>query len=143
MQMCRFLTAEDAQSEVVGTVLLVAITVVVASILGVFVFGLVGPDDVPRMALDFEFGASTVTVTHEGGTTVTTDGTLTTRVSDGALTGDDWAALDGPIESGANVTLTHTDGGGPAPWDGETVRVTWRSDDGETSTTIARRRAPA
>ncbi|WP_251343546.1 type IV pilin N-terminal domain-containing protein [Haloplanus halophilus] len=141
MDLHRFVTAEGAQSEVVGTVLLVAITVVVASTVGVFAFGLVGTGEIPRLALDFEFGESDVTITHEGGNTVTTDGTLRTRVSEGTLAGDDWAALDGPIESGANVTLTHRDGG-VDPWDGETVSVAWRSADGETSAVIARERAP-
>ncbi|MFC7173797.1 type IV pilin N-terminal domain-containing protein [Haloplanus litoreus] len=118
MQVWRFLTSEDAQSEVVGTVLLVAITVVVASILGVFAFGVANNERIPQMALDFEFGGSDVTITHEGGNTVTTDGTLRTRVSEGTLTGDDWADLDGPIESGTNVTLVHEEGGGRAPGTG-------------------------
>ncbi|MFB6108737.1 MAG: type IV pilin [Haloplanus sp.] len=144
MHLRAFLRDDGAQSEVVGTILLVALTVIVASLLGAFVFGVGSSQHVaPSASFDFDFGGSTVTVTHDGGDAVPVADTLTTNVTDGTLTGQDWEDLGTRVETGTSVTLTHEVGGTATAWDGETVRVTWTSADGKASATLASKRAPA
>jgi len=73
----RFGTDDTAVSEVLGVVLMVAITVLLAATAGVFVIGL-GEDnqeETPQTAIGFDYDATntddTVTIVHKGGDTVT------------------------------------------------------------------------
>lgn len=142
MRLHRLLVEGDAQSEVIGTVLMVAITVVVAATIGLFVFGVGQQSEVsPQVSFEFDFGETDVTITHDSGDTVPAADDLTTRVSDGTLDGDDWETV-GDVDSGTSVTLTHQTGGTDTAWDGETVRVVWTSGDGESSAVLARESAP-
>ena len=132
-----------AQSEATGTLLLVALTIIIAGTLGVFVFDVgQGMSATPQSSFDIDFGEETVTLTYRGGSTIPESDTLVTEVSSGTLTDDDWEAVDGPVTSGESVTLTHESGGTPTPWSGETVRVVWTSADGDTSTVLVRAQAP-
>jgi len=62
-----------AASEVVGVILMVAITVIIASTVGAFVLGTGDRtgDTVPQAAFSYEFDDQTnVTITHDGGETI-------------------------------------------------------------------------
>jgi len=58
---------EEAVSPVLGVILMVAITVIVATIIAVFMFGVGEPDEAPQAKLKFTANATDVLIKHEGG----------------------------------------------------------------------------
>ena len=67
----RILLDKRGVSPVIGVILMVAITVVLAAVIGTFVLGFSGElgDSAPQARFNFncDTGADTVTITHEGG----------------------------------------------------------------------------
>jgi len=64
---------DDAVSPVIGVVLMVAITVILAAVIGSFVVGLGSEASAtPQASFEFDYdtGADTVTITHDGGDTL-------------------------------------------------------------------------
>jgi len=57
----RHLKNEEAVSPVLGVILMVAITVIVATIIAVFMFGVGEPDEAPQAKLKFTAGAGNLT----------------------------------------------------------------------------------
>lgn len=128
----RALYKEDrAVSPVIGVVLMVAVTVVLASVIGVFAVGLgeTAQTNVPEVDFDFTYGSgSSVTISHEGGQNIDASdleirgaggGTWPSRIS----SGDSWT---GNVNAGADEIV-----------------VVWRDDDGRTSHVIARSPVPS
>ncbi len=74
MQLKTIRSGEDrAVSPVIGVILMVAITVILAAVIGTFVLGLgddIGGDDA-QASLNFNQDDETVTVTHQGGDNLT------------------------------------------------------------------------
>ena len=142
MNIKQLFTDDRAVSPVIGVILMVAITVILAAVIGTFVLGL--GDSVsqttPSASFGFDFNSDTnVTITHEGGDSIPGD-QLNTTAGSATLNGSDWADLSSDsISAGTSVEL-EKDGGGS--WAGETIRVIWTSNDGSSSQTIASRDAP-
>ena len=68
MKLKRLLTEERAVSPVIGVILMVAITVILAAVIGTFVLGLgEGVQSTPQAKFNFDYQNSNVTITHEGG----------------------------------------------------------------------------
>ena len=90
MNFKQLFTEERAVSPVIGVILMVAITVILAAVIGAFVLGLGGEtQETPQVSLSFSGDADEVTVAHRGGDTLDTDD-LELRgsaVTDGP---DDW-----------------------------------------------------
>lgn len=63
----RYIKNEEAVSPVLGVILMVAITVIVATIIAVFMFGIGEPDEAPQAKLKFTANATEVVIKHEGG----------------------------------------------------------------------------
>jgi len=63
----RHIKNEEAVSPVLGVILMVAITVIVATIIAVFMFGVGEPDEAPQAKLKFTANATDVLIKHEGG----------------------------------------------------------------------------
>ena len=72
MQLKHLLTEDRAVSPVIGVILMVAITVILAAVIGTFVLGLGDQVDesAPQASFSFEFNDTGVNVTHEGGETL-------------------------------------------------------------------------
>lgn len=100
------LTDDDAVSPVIGVILMVAITVILAAVIASFVLGLgdQAQQATPQASFSFNYDESTgpadqgvVTITHDGGDTI--DGnTLYVRGSgfaDGDSGSDDWNSTGG------------------------------------------------
>lgn len=142
MELRALLAADDAVSPVIGVVLIVAITVVLAAVAGTLLFGMVDEPGGPAPSAQFEFetndggdgwagGGDFVNVTHEGGDTVAV-ANLDVLVGDdeAGVAASDWAA-----EVSAGDTVSLTDATSPVPSgtvpvgggidEGETVRVVW------------------
>jgi flagellin-like protein len=138
---------DRAVSPVIGVILMVAITVILAAVIGTFVLGLGDSiqDTSPTASFDFDFNAGntgTVDISHAGGDTIDAGtNTVTVTASDGATlqnesdSGNEWPP--GEISAGSSETF---DKG--SSWSGETVSVNWESSSGGSSATLASDTAP-
>lgn len=152
MQLTALYADEEAVTPVIGIVLVVAITVILASIIGVFAMGL-GSRTTPEgpsvvVAFDYDGSAASgtdswgrssggaydglLTITHRSGSEVPPERlTLTgaTGLSDGRFTDED--ALDSQkfYDAGDELSV----------WVAadDTVRIVWRNPEGSKSTTVA------
>jgi FlaG/FlaF family flagellin (archaellin) len=129
---------------VIGVILMVAITVILAAVIATFVLGLgdqvsspapqasfdfnyeedAGPSDFEKSASD-----ANVTVTHTGGVSIVADQLGVTGGADGRVTWDQGPFDDDDKISAGNsliYAMNSTD----------TVRVTWESQDGTRSATL-------
>lgn len=132
MKLIEFVGDEDAVSPVIGVILMVAITVILAAVIGTFVLGLGGQTETaPQASFSFDKGAgNTVTITHESGESIPTDSDTVEVTGDIALPGP-WTPSDSELSAGdsTDVNLTSTSGG-------EVIRVVWTSESGSTSSTL-------
>lgn len=150
MQLKELLTEDRAVSPVIGVILMVAITVILAAVIGTFVLGLGDQvsDNAPQASFSFDFSsndngftgeaADAVNITHEGGETienstldVSGDGT-NDLTYDGA--NSNWGD-DGVVSAGDRISYDGVDSG-------ETIRVVWTNPNGGSTNTIARATAP-
>jgi flagellin-like protein len=162
MQFNELITDNDAVSPVIGVILMVAITVILAAVIGTFVLGLGDQvsDSAPTASFNFDFqDTSTATITHDGGDAID-DNSLSVLVSGttvysgeggtGGLTGssvstpscgvngfddngdDNW---EDDVTAGATLTLDDTDSA--ADCGGEDIRVVWSSSSGGDTATLA------
>jgi flagellin-like protein len=147
MEFKQLFADDDAVSPVIGVILMVAITVILAAVIGTFVLGL--GDQVsntsPQASFTFDFdedsGASTtglassgsgdkgyLIITHDGGEQIdsarldVTDGTDTTE------------PFSGTVTAGTSVTVN--------VYDTETVRVVWTSANGGDTATLGKWTGP-
>lgn len=150
MQLKKLLTEDRAVSPVIGVILMVAITVILAAVIGTFVLGLGDQvsDNAPQASFSFDFSANSdfdgetgtpgsgdiVNITHEGGETienstldVSGDGTDTLQYQSGG-----WGSS---VSAGDQITLSGVNAG-------ETIRVIWTNPNGGSTNTIARSTAP-
>ncbi|WP_435196982.1 type IV pilin [Natronomonas sp. EA1] len=162
MNLKQLLADEEAVSPVIGVILMVAITVILAAVIGTFVLGL--GDQVsqtaPQASFTFEFsdsataGADVLTVTHDGGDkigdsalSVTSDtaffqgsgnstGTATTTASLAwSSTATPWEQSDNEITAGDSFAIT-----ADTQLDSATVRIVWSESD--SSATLGRWTGP-
>ena len=112
---------------------MVAITVILAAVIGTFVLGLGDQvqDTAPQAQFTFEFGTQDVTITHDGGDTIA-DGDRLSLINSGS-----WQDSSSPpaftsgseVSAGSSVTGTNGDGSSTAQdWSGETIRGVWEYD---------------
>ena len=67
MQLKQMLHDDDAVSPVIGVILMVAITVILAAVIASFVLGLGPGEAAPTASFDFEGGEDQISVTHSTG----------------------------------------------------------------------------
>jgi flagellin-like protein len=164
-QLKQLFTDEDAVSPVIGVILMVAITVILAAVIGTFVLGLGEnvQDSAPQANFQFEYDDGTtagfddgaddgdqVTITHTGGEDVDPDNVKVLIAGDEAVpvstTSSDWPTT---IDTGSSFVYNEGDvdtGNGDAADglnDGETIRVVWTSPSGGTSNTIGQSTVPS
>ena len=128
---------ERAVSPVIGVILMVAITVILAAVIGTFVLGLGDSvESAPQASFNFDYdsGNNNVTITHRGGDNINTNGTELringTAVEDSGLTIDGSSqsfanATGGTFQAGESVTVS---GSGSALVESEIVIVTTGGD---------------
>ena len=133
-----------AVSPVIGVILMVAITVILAAVIGTFVLGL-GQEmnkNAPTAQISFSQSSGNVGIAHDGGDDLAVseisiqvndpDGdTNALGASDKDATNWDTASPSGKITAGESFTL------GTALDSDDTVKVIWTSEDGGTSQVIA------
>ena len=167
MQLKQLLQDEDAVSPVIGVILMVAITVILAAVIGTFVLGLGDQvqSSAPNSNFQFEYpstdyetssydGTDAVYITHNGGQDVQADnveiqiGEKTVAPVDDNTNADfipnassEWPST---IATGDQITLaeTNTSASGNFAADDD-VRVVWQSDSGGSSNTIGSSTIPS
>jgi flagellin-like protein len=161
MKLTQLLQEDDAVSPVIGVILMVAITVILAAVIGTFVLGLGSQvsQTTPQASFTFDNGSSALSVTHEGGESLTGENTEQVEIvnegsrvnvyptSSLSSSSNYWASSDGTnaivdlssnsISAGNTVFV---DNSGFAS--DEEIRVTWNSANGETSATLGRYTLP-
>jgi flagellin-like protein len=71
MKLTQLISEDDAVSPVIGVILMVAITVILAAVIGAFVLGLGGNQNVtPQVTFDTAENDTTVVFTHSSGDTI-------------------------------------------------------------------------
>jgi flagellin-like protein len=147
MQFKQLLKDDDAVSPVIGVILMVAITVILAAVIGTFVLGLGDQvqETAPSVQFSFDYDSSNadLTVTHDGG-----DGVEAQYLSaTGDINDDDGSAPDitssgETFEQAYNAESTVTAGdsitvGVDDSVSNPTVRIVWNSPNGDQSSTVA------
>mgnify|MGYP000595616776 FL=1 len=146
MNFNELLTEDRAVSPVIGVILMVAITVILAAVIGTFVLGLGDQvsENAPQASFSFDFdgggdgdftGTSSdlVNITHEGGETL--DAGEISVEGDGTNNLNGNPAFSGVINASTTATYENVDSG-------ETIRVVWTNPSGGSTNTIARSTAP-
>jgi len=148
MQLHDLLEDDDAVSPVIGVILMVAITVILAAVIGTFVLGLSdNAAPTPTASFDTTWDSSASpsnTELYQGGSGNADDG-----VAGGELT---VTHTSGETIEGSQLSVKDDDDGSIKPFSGEvgagdsatfaagaddTVRVVWKSADGTTTDTLA------
>ncbi|WP_148415252.1 type IV pilin [Haloferax sp. KTX1] len=148
MNFKQLLAEDDAVSPVIGVILMVAITVILAAVIGTFVLGLgdqVG-DTAPQASFGFDYNGTALTVTHESGSSIdATQVNITSSVALNDSTGTElagssgttgtWNSIssDSEITAGSQVTVVEQNADDLST---ATVRVIWTSESGSNSATL-------
>jgi len=168
MQIKTLLQDEDAVSPVIGVILMVAITVILAAVIGTFVLGLGGQvqSSAPNTNFEFSYSAAngdgfsdgstasadtdSFTVTHNGGQDVEASN-LDIQVgdetqSDPSATGElvSSASSSSTLSTGSSFTVAEDAGSSDSTFaPNEDVRIIWNSPSGGSSNTIGSSTVPA
>jgi len=147
MNLKKLYSDDSAVSPVIGVILMVAITVILAAVIGTFVLGL-GQNlsqTAPSASLSFDESAGNdaqIQISHDGGDTLDSSQISLTyeeddndgvSVADSENDVNDWANADGEITAGAS-TRVDLDGGDYESND--VLKVVWTSEDGGNSNVI-------
>ncbi|WP_311170613.1 type IV pilin N-terminal domain-containing protein [Halobellus ordinarius] len=136
MKLRNLFTDDSAVSPVIGVILMVAITVILAAVIGSFVLNLGGSlqNTAPQATVDFQYNqtGTDVTVVHESGDQLENSSITVAGVTGGTYQnpGGTYSAGDVIIES-----ATYTPG--------EDVRLVWQDPESGDSSTIAKSTAPS
>ncbi|MFB6129391.1 MAG: type IV pilin [Salinigranum sp.] len=149
MKLKALLSDRQAVSPVIGVILMVAITVILAAVIGTFVLGL--GDQVsqsqPNANIGFQYninngaGNHKITITHKGGDKldpktlkVTINSSAVWSKGNDANIGDNFDATSGWSSSiTAGDSLTITENSTATITNGEHIRVIWSADNGDTA----------
>jgi flagellin-like protein len=148
MRLQKLFKDDDAVSPVIGVILMVAITVILAAVIASFVLGLgdQAGNVAPQASLSTEYDSTetNLTITHESGNPIVSDqirlrGTGFHNATNANTTWANYTAAN-------NATVSGTSDGEPAVTAGDQlvinassdyeVRVVWESTEGESSDTL-------
>ena len=137
MKLHELFADDDAVSPVIGVILMVAITVILAAVIGTFVLGLGSQVQSTSPNTQFTFSensTSALKMTHDGGDpvetanlNVTSDNSTVTACQDDS--GGNWT--DSELTAGDTCTIPSDQ------LDEGTVRIVWEANDGSNSATLA------
>jgi len=152
---------DRAVSPVIGVILMVAITVILAAVIGTFVLGL--GDQIQSTTPQASFGFDTsdakqnVTITHQSGDSIEASSlsisSTRTFVEANNGTGESpetskvWGNFDSftgdSVSAGSTVEITAGDAGDADDFAGATVRVIYDSPDSDSSSTLGKFEVPS
>ena len=138
MNLDTFSTDDTAVSPVIGVILMVAITVILAAVIGTMVLGLTGNvnQTAPQASFTFDQGGNGtnggyyVNINDNGGDTISTSN-LKVTVDNPSASNGSWKGLtSGNVGAGStrNVSQLNT---------GDTIKVIWQKDNGKSAQVLA------
>ena len=149
------LTEDDAVSPVIGVILMVAITVILAAVIASFVLGLgdTASQANPQASFSWDYETNStlggtdgldgnVTITHDGGDSITAQELYIRGNWDASgASNDQWHNLPGSsVSGGSDVTAGQSiDPGAGSAYD---LRVIYETQEGDTSATLAEDTGP-
>ncbi|MFD1685780.1 type IV pilin [Halobellus litoreus] len=140
MKLKQLFTDDSAVSPVIGVILMVAITVILAAVIGTFVLNLGQGinQSAPQASFGFDYddAESNVTITHQTGDSIEANQLNTTGVGWNDGNSEVWSSYD-TVSAGDAITKNADSG-----FSGQTIRVVWTSQNGETSATLSQSTAP-
>ena len=159
MDLKKLFNDDDAVSPVIGVILMVAITVILAAVIASFVLGLgdQASQTTPTASFAFDYEESSgtddiLTITHDGGDTIeanqlspAVEGATDGSGGDATYTGGIYGSVS-EVSAGTTTTIdgsdtsVWTDSGGSstaADLNSATVRIVYESDNGDTTSTLA------
>jgi flagellin-like protein len=157
MNIKNLFTDDDAVSPVIGVILMVAITVILAAVIGAFVLDLGGSQEkTPQTSFDFNYDAGSdgdydsstddsVEITLESGDTVSADRLSILIDGDDADDSLSWGsstAFSGEVSAGTSATYDEDGSSNDHLQSGTDVRVVWTSESGDNSATLASSEVP-
>ena len=134
MNLRHLITDDDAVSPVIGVILMVAITVILAAVIATFVIGF--GDSIgaraPQVTFDYQYDGSDLTITHGGGDSIDEEQVGLRGGASDVGPGVDWDGSgtvgDDPITAGGSYDYSVPSG--------DTVRIIWRAGPGGTTATL-------
>jgi flagellin-like protein len=130
---------DRAVSPVIGVILMVAITVILAAVIGTFVLGL--GDQVSESAPQAQFtfdqsgdagtASATLTITHDGGDAIES-ADLIINIAGSDASGDVTSTFPSEVVAGSSATVDISSGYSS----GDEVRIVWNSPNSDKSATI-------
>ena len=145
-----FIADEDAVSPVIGVILMVAITVILAAVIASFVLGLGDQTQstTPQasFAFDYDSANSEIDITHDGGDTINSDELFIRGTLSGSNSIDQsWTSVSGgsatDVTAGNSITIDGTTAPA-APGDDYDIRLVFESDEGDNSATLGQDTGP-
>jgi len=135
MQLKKLLSEDDAVSPVIGVILMVAITVILAAVIASFVLGLGDTADEvqPTSSFSSDFGDDDVTITLTDGDTLDEDEMFIRGAVEDDREDDIQGGIDDVWEVGSSVTLDHDSFDGD---EGDSVNIVWEESGGDNSATL-------
>ena len=165
MDIKNIFSEDRAVSPVIGVILMVAITVILAAVIGAFVIGIGDDQEVqPTASFSFDFSSADgeespaeVTIAHSTGDTIDSPDSLFVSIdgersewTDGEFEDADYSfdEIEYPVRSGSQVTVTkdqtseEEENDDYIDWEGESLSVVWESETGDSSATLSSSDAP-
>ncbi|NHN48707.1 type IV pilin [Halostella sp. JP-L12] len=143
MQLKRLFTDDGAVSSVLAVVLMIAVAIVLGSLVGLFVFDIADKLRAsPQMTFDFsqnESGGTHVEILYESGDNVEEDQVNVTVNGYDAVDDAGAPVWDGGGEVGAGDSVVvhgYDDGSVQNLQSDDEIRITWTSNDGDSSATV-------
>jgi len=146
MDLQKLFTDDDAVSPVIGVILMVAITVILAAVIASFVLGLGdSTTTTPNASFNFNYdnvssGSDNITISHQSGDTL--NGDQVSLSIDGAEPSGAASSIDitvDKINASYSETFGESDfgvGGSNLDLSGATVNIVWESSGGDSSSTL-------
>ena len=151
MNIKQLLAEKRAVSPVIGVILMVAITVILAAVIGTFVLGLgESVQSTPQAKFAFDYQNDDVTITHEGGDAISSKELSVAASSafqyyNGTLEGANASSytfntmgITGEVSAGKSVKIGRSGGN----FNADTVRVVWSDLDTDKSATLGKWSGP-
>ncbi|ELZ80550.1 hypothetical protein C455_06751 [Haloferax larsenii JCM 13917] len=133
MNIKQLFTDSRAVSPVIGVILMVAITVILAAVIGTFVLGL--GDQVsttaPQASFAFDYNGSNLTITHESGEALVAS---QINVTGDSISDEQWSTNG--TTTGDKITAGNYYDVGATFTSGDVVRVVWTAESGTSSSTL-------
>ena len=144
---------DDAVSPVIGVILMVAITVILAAVIASFVLGLgdQAQQATPQASFSWDYSENSTHSSPDGNVTITHDGGDSIQAQELYIRGDfdsgsdttsgSWDTYDGAsVSSDSDVTAGQTIN--PGVGSGYDLRVIYETQEGDTSATLAQDTGP-